>query len=105
MTEERQKQEEPEFLDDLGQLCKEGEDIAKYLFQVPDDQAQRDKLSRVVDAILADKSMALRKEFPKLAGEMKELLSQPPSVMNSQMLQAGFDRMTRLWQSARSGMF
>jgi len=36
---------------------------------------------------------------------MKELLGQPPSVINAKMLETGFDRMTRLWQAARSGMF
>ncbi len=105
MTEERQKQEQPEFLDDLGRLCKEGNDIAHYLFQVPDDEAQREKLGKTLDAILADKSMASRKELPSVAREMKELLAQPPSVSNADMLQTGFDRMMRLWQAARSGMF
>ncbi len=82
-----------------------GNDIANYLFQVLDDEAQREKLGKALDAILADKSMASRKELPKVAREMKELLGQPPSVINAKMLQTGFDRMTRLWQAARSGMF
>ncbi len=105
MSDERQQQEQPEFLDDLGRLCKQGKDMANYLFQVPNDEAQREKLGKTLDAILADKSMTSRKELPQVAREMKELLAQPPSVINAEMLEAGFDRMTRLWQSARSGMF
>jgi len=44
-----------------------GNDIANYLFQVLDDEAQREKLGKALDAILADKSMASRKELPKVA--------------------------------------
>lgn len=98
-------EQRPQFLDSLGKLCKQGKDISNYLFQVPDDEGEREKLGRILDEILADDTVASRNEFPKLCNDLKEVLEQEASPKNAEMLQAGFDRMTRLWQAARSGMY
>ena len=95
----------PTVMDRVGKLCKMGRDSADYLFQVPDDQAELEKVRKILNAILADKSMHGRKEAPKIVNEMKEALEGPPSAMVAEQLQVGFDRLTKLWMSARSGLF
>ncbi|MFQ5549730.1 MAG: hypothetical protein ACE5FJ_00660 [Gemmatimonadales bacterium] len=95
----------PPLLDAVGRLCKQGKDVADYLFQVPDDEAQRTRLREILDQIQADKSMANRKELPKLVGDLRALLDEPPSMMGAEQLQVGFDRMFKLWAAARSGLF
>jgi hypothetical protein len=95
----------PSVLDRVGKLCKMGRDSADYLFQVPDDHGEREKVAKILEAILTDKSMRGRKEAPRVINEMKEALNEPPSTMVAEQLQIGFDRLTKLWMSARSGLF
>ena len=92
------------LLDPLGKLCFEGQDVANYLFQVPDDASQWDRLRRIVEGILREAATTQRKELPAIAQEMQQALSQPPSVMVAEQLVSGFDRMTKLWKSAKSGL-
>ena len=92
-------------IDRVGKLCQMGKDSADYLFQVPDDAAELEKVGKILDAIIADKSMRGRKEGPKIVSEMKEALDGPPSGLVAEQLQVGFDRLTRLWMSARSGLY
>lgn len=92
-------------MDRVGKLCRMGKDSADYLFQVPDDEAELEKVKKILDAILADNSMEGRNEAPKIVSEMKEALQGPPSAVVAEQLQVGFDRLTRLWMSARSGLF
>ncbi|UCG88628.1 MAG: hypothetical protein JSW71_08840 [Gemmatimonadota bacterium] len=91
-------------LDPLGRLCFEGHDVANYLFQVPDDASQWERLQRVVDAILAETAKTKRKELPAIAMEMREVMQGPPSAMAAEQLVSGFDRMIKLWKSAKSGL-
>jgi hypothetical protein len=92
------------LLDPLGKLCFEGQDVANYLFQVPDDASQWDRIRSIVDAILIEAAKTTRRELPAIAKEMKEALTQAPSVMVAEQLMSGFDRMTKLWKSAKSGL-
>jgi hypothetical protein len=48
---------------------------------------------------------ANHRELPRIAGELLDKLAEPPSIPAAEMVQAGFDRMWRLWQAARSGLF
>ena len=91
-------------MDPLGKLCFEGQDVANYLFQVPDDVSQWERLERIVDAILVEAAKTKRRELPSIAEEMKQALQQPHSVMLAEQMLNGFDRMTRLWKSAKSGL-
>jgi hypothetical protein len=102
---EESKSERPVFLDAVGKLCKEGLDIAAYLYQVPDDKAQWQKLGQIVEAILKDPAAAKRNEVPRIATELRETLAQPQSMQGVELVQAGFDRMARSWQAAKSGLF
>jgi hypothetical protein len=92
------------LMDPLGKLCFEGQDLANYLFQVPDDESQWDRVRGIVDAILKETANTRRRELPAIAREMQEALKQPPSVMVAEQLVSGFDRMTKLWKSAKSGL-
>ncbi len=92
------------LLDPHGKLCFEGQDVANYLFQVPDDASQWNRLRGIVDAILRETAKTQRRELPAIAKEMQEALNQPPSVRMAEQLMSGFDRMTKLWKSAKSGL-
>jgi hypothetical protein len=91
-------------LDPLGKLCFEGQDVANYLFQVPDDASQWERLQRIVDAILAETAKTKRRELPAIAREIRDLTQGPHSAMVAEQLVNGFDRMIKLWKSARSGL-
>ena len=94
----------PAVIDRVGKLCQMGKDSADYLFQVPGDAAELEKVAKILDAILTDKSMRGRKEAPRIVNEMKEALN-GPTQLAAEQLQVGFDRLTKLWMSARSGLF
>jgi len=57
-----------------------------------------------LDAILQQAGRQHR-ELPRIAQELKAALDQPPSPAQAELLQDGFDRMVKLWQAARSGLF
>ena len=94
----------PPHLDKLGKLCVEGQEVATYLFQVPDDESQWQRIRQIVDGILQETSRSPRKELPRIAEELREALDGPPSMMVAEQLQSGFDRLVKLWKAARSGL-
>lgn len=95
----------PVFLDAVGKLLEEGKSVTAYLYQVPDDKSQWDRLGQILDAILKDPQAAKRHELPRVAAELKETLAQPPSIPAVELLQAGFDRLAKSWQATKSGLF
>ncbi len=95
----------PGFMDKLGTLCHEGLDSASYLFQVPEDEAMREKLRGIVEAIAKDPLVKGRREFPRIVDEMRETLAGPGSPMSAEVLHDGFDRMVKLWHTTKSGIF
>ncbi|MCH7489430.1 MAG: hypothetical protein IID05_01935 [Gemmatimonadetes bacterium] len=97
--------ERPEHLDNLGQLCHDGLDIARYLFQVPDDEGERDRVRAILKAILAEPSVKPRREMPKVVEGMQQALDGEASAMAAERLQEGFERLIRLSQAAKSGLF
>ena len=97
--------ERPEHLDNLGQLCHDGLDIARYLFQVPDDEGERDRVRAVLKAILAEPGVKSRRELPKVVEDMQQALDGAASAMAAERLQEGFERLIRLSQAAKSGLF
>ena len=88
----------------LGQLCADGLDIARYLQQVPDDDGERSKLKRIVSSIQRDPTVRMRREFPQLAIDMERALAGPGDQMSAELLQEGFERMTKLCDLAKSGL-
>ena len=95
----------PQHLDNLGQLCQDGLDIARYLFQVPDDEGERDRARAVLKAILAEPGVKSRRELPRLVKEMQEALEGEATAMAAERLQEGFERLIRLSDAAKSGLF
>ena len=92
------------FMDRLGTLCHEGLGTATYLYQVPDDESQRDKLRQIVEAIGQDPVVKDRREFPKIVEEMRNTLAGPATSKSAELLGDGFERMVKLWQTTRSGL-
>lgn len=95
----------PRHMDQLGTLCHQGLDIASYLFQVPDDEAERQKIGRIVEAIAQEPVVKGRREFPKILEEMRLTLEGPATPMSAEVLNDGFERMVKLWHTSRSGLF
>ncbi len=95
----------PRFMDRLGKLCFSGHEVANYLFQVPDDEPQWERLREIVDGILQEASRTCHKELPRIAEEVRTALQQGASMQVVEQAMAGFDRMIKIWKAARSGLF
>jgi len=91
--------------DRLGDLCAAGRDGATYLWQVPDDAEMRRKLGEILAEIKAEAAKSGRREMGRLTEELETALAASPSPQQVEILQDGFDRLTRLWAAAKSGLF
>lgn len=105
MSLDSMKNSSPMHLDRLGTLCLRGQEVATYLFQVPDDEAQWQRMQAIIDEILEESSGSPRRELPRLATELKEAMGGTHDMMTADQLQSGFDRLVKLWKAARSGIF
>ncbi len=92
------------LLDALGKLITEGKQSTDYLWQVPDDQAERAKIATLLDQIIAESTKQGRKEMPKIAADLKTALKASPSPQQVDLLVNGFDRLLQLWEAAKSGL-
>lgn len=99
----RRKQSPPP--DALGALCIEGKQSADYLWQVPDDAGVRQRLLEILDQIVVEATKQGRREMPAVAEELKIAARATPSPQQVDLLVNGFDRLLRLWEAARSGIF
>ncbi len=98
------RRSQPPLMDALGKLCTEGKQLADYLWQVPKDEAARDKIIALLDQIAAEGAKQGRKEMPRICEELKTAAKASPSPQQVDMLVSGFDRLVRLWQAAKSGL-
>jgi hypothetical protein len=92
-------------MDRLGELCKAGGDSASYLWQVPDDEGVRQKIAAILAEIKVEAAKGGRQEMGRLAVELEKALAVSPSPQQVELLQDGFDRLSRLWAAAKSGLF
>jgi hypothetical protein len=92
-------------MDRLGELCKAGRDSATYLWQVPNDEAVRQKIAAILAEIKAEAAKSGRQEMGRLALELETALAASASPQQVELLQDGFDRLSRLWAAAKSGLF
>jgi hypothetical protein len=92
------------LLDDLGKLCNEGKQLTDYLWQVPKDQAAREKIVVILDQIAAEAAKQGRQEMPRICAELKTAAKASPSPQQVDALVSGFDRLVSLWQAAKSGL-
>lgn len=91
-------------MDALGQLCADGKAAAEYLWQVPKDEGVRKKILGILDRIGSEGAKQGRKEMPRVVEELKVAAQASPSPQQVDMLVDGFDRLTKLWQAAKSGL-
>ena len=98
------RRSQPPLLDGLGKLCTEGKQLADYLWQVPKDEAARQKIVAILDQIAAEGTKQGRKEMPRICDELKIAAKASPSPQQVDVLVSGFDRLVSLWQAAKSGL-
>jgi hypothetical protein len=91
-------------MDALGKLCAEGKATAEYLWQVPDDTQVRLKIAGILEQIGALAREQGRKEMGRIVDELTPAAKATPSPQQMDMLVDGFDRLTKLWQAAKSGL-
>ncbi|HKW40970.1 MAG TPA: hypothetical protein VJN39_06970 [Gemmatimonadales bacterium] len=94
----------PPLLDALGKLCTEGKQLADYLWQVPKDEAARQKIVALLDQIAAEAAKQGRQEMPRICADLKTAAKASPSPQQVDVLVSGFDRLMNLWQAAKSGL-
>ena len=91
-------------MDALGKLCADGKESAEYLWQVPNDADVRRKIVGILEQIGVESTKQGRREMPRLVEELKVAAQATPSPQQVDMLVDGFDRLTKLWQAAKSGL-
>jgi hypothetical protein len=92
-------------MDRLGEMCQAGRDNASYLWQVPNDEGVRRKIADLLVQIKAEAAKGGRQEMGRIAGELETALAASASPQQVELLQDGFERLTRLWAAAKSGLF
>ena len=102
MAESRGPRQAPS--DALGTLCTEGRAAAEYLWQVPDDEGVRAKVVGILERIAAEAQAQGRKEMGRIVEELTAAAKASPSPQQVDLLVDGFDRLTKLWQAAKSGL-
>jgi hypothetical protein len=90
--------------DALGKLCTDGKQAAEYLWQVPDDAGVRRKIVAQLEQIGAEAAKQGRKEMGRIVEELLPAARATPSPQQVDLLVDGFDRLTKLWQAAKSGL-
>ena len=91
-------------MDDLGKLCAEGMQAAQYLWQVPDDAQVRRQITDILAKIATHAQQQGRHEMGRIVDELTTAAKATPSPQQVDMLVDGFDRLTKLWQAAKSGL-
>src|SRR2546427_10637144 len=91
------------LLDALGKLCTEGKEAADYLWQVPKDEAMRQKILDLLDQIAVESAKQGRKEMPRICEELKTAAQASASPQQVDILVNGFDRLGPLWQGGQEG--
>ena len=92
-------------MDRLGELCQTGRESATYLWQVPDDESVRQKIAAILGEIKVEARKGGRREMIRIAEELETAAAATPSPQQAEILQDGFERLTRLWSAAKSGLF
>ena len=94
----------PPVLDAPGKLCVEGKDAASYLWAVPADTDTRQRIIDILNRIALEAAGQGRKEMGRVVEELRPAARATPSPQQVDLLVAGFDRLTKLWQAAKSGL-
>jgi hypothetical protein len=92
-------------MDRLGELCRDGKEAAEYLWQVPHDDEVRARVAELLAQIGTEAGRQNRREMARIVGEMAPAAGASASPQQVEILQDGFERLTRLWAAAKSGLF
>lgn len=92
-------------MDRLGELCRDGKESAEYLRRVPHDEEVRGKILNLLTEIRTEAAKQNRSEMGRIAAELGAAAQASASPRQVEILQDGFERLTRLWTAAKSGMF
>jgi hypothetical protein len=92
------------LMDELGKRCAEGKQAAQYLWQVPDDVQVRQQIAGILNQIATLAKQQGRHEMGRIVEELSTAAKATPSPQQVDMLVDGFDRLTKLWQAAKSGL-
>lgn len=95
----------PQYLDTLGRLCIQGQEVSSYLFQVPSDEEQTHEIRAILRGVIAECEHTSHSELPRIAAYLLDVSSELPSIAAADGLVAGFDRILKLWEASRSGLF
>src|SRR3989440_12823182 len=98
------RRSQPPLLDGLGKLCTDGKQLADYLWQVPNDEAARQRIVAILDQIAAEGAKQGRKEMPRICAELNTAAKASPSPEQEDLLGNAFDRLMHLWQAAESSL-
>lgn len=91
--------------DRLSELCVAGKESAEYLWQVPHDDAMRAKVADLLRQIHVEVAKTGRREMARLVDELQRAAAASASPQQTELLQDGFDRLLRLSQASKSGLF
>ncbi|HKC40578.1 MAG TPA: hypothetical protein VKC15_13625 [Gemmatimonadales bacterium] len=91
-------------MDALGKLCADGKASAEYLWQVPGDSQVRLKIVGILEQIGVEAHKQNRKEMGRIVEGLATAAKATPSPQQVDLLVDGFDRLTKLWQAAKSGL-
>src|SRR2546427_10038385 len=100
---EQPRRSRPPLMDALGKLCTEGKEAADYLWQVPKDEAMRQKILDLLEQIAVESAKQGRKEMPRICEELKTAAQASASPQQVDILVNGFDRLGRPVQGAHAG--
>src|SRR2546422_11749878 len=100
---EQPRRFQPPLMDALGKLCTEGKEAADYLWQVPKDEAMRQKILDLLEQIAVESAKQGRKEMPRICEELKTAAQASASPQQGDILVNGVDRLGHLWQAAQAG--
>jgi hypothetical protein len=93
------------LMDRLGDLCAAGKASAEYLWQVPGDESVRRRIAETLEEMHGEATRTNRREMLRVLTELRTAVAASPSPQQAEILQDGVDRLTKLWQAAKSGLF
>src|SRR2546426_10511466 len=91
-------------MDALGKLCTEGKEAADYLWQVPKDEAMRQKILDLLEQIAVESAKQGRKERPRICGERKPAARASASPQRGDILVSGSARLVHLGRAPKAGL-
>ena len=65
----------------------------------------RRRIAETLEEMHAEAARTNRREMLRVLAELRTAVAESPSPQQAEILQDGFDRLTKLWQAAKSGLF